>query len=732
MENYTKSFGKISAINAKQIQVTFNKPVNETSAETIGNYYLGNGAAPVALTSSSSASLQSDNKTVVITLGTALTNKIAYSFKVSGIKDIDGAVLASDYNTSFIANDTTAPAFVSATATAKTTTNTITITFSEPIDKSSAAVTVNGTFASLAAGTDPTQVVATTGSSLTAGTTYTLNLMNFKDAAGNYMATNPQSATVTVAGDVVAPNVTNVAFVRDNKLEVSFDKAMNISTLTANTNVRLLDSTLTAGSITLGAPSAADTTNKVFDFAVSGLTFNTSNAFNGIVVLGSSIADLSGNTLTALTRNVSVIKDTTAPQVVSAVYKNVATYGTSDAACTTAIATAHGCIVVKFNEPVTASALNTAYSVVDNNGASITTPISAVTVNTSDNTELVLTLSADVVSGTTSYLVLIPTNAAKDLSLLTNGSLAVNKAVDVSAGVPVASDTTAPSITNGTVTTNAAGATATAVKTITVPFVESGSGLDLSTVVNTNNYRLDGMPLPAGSYVTVSTTTATINIPAGSIAADKVSPTGYIFNVTGVKDKAGNTMSPYVGNITLYDDVAPVLKTAVINSTDGSLSLGFSENVNAVTADTAKDFTVVLNGSTLLAGTTPAWTVAAGTGADAGKYVLSVNTRIVGVAADGSGVVTAWAGKTYAGTANNVMKFTYIDVDGSGTLTTGDIVLSAVDQGTTTAITDAVSGTYNLNNASSLSISTVASPATVKDVSHFTNALTGATAITVK
>lgn len=702
----------LTQINAKQLQVVFNKKVDVYTAESVANYYK-NGTA---LTSPDSASLQDDEKTVIITLGTALTNNTAYAFKVSGVKDANGVAMASAYITSILASDTTAPAYVSASAKAKATTNTITLTFSEPIDISVASVTVNGVFASLSAGSEENEVTVTTGTNLVAGTSYSLSLMNFKDYAGNYIATNPLAATVTVVTDIVAPNLLSAVFTRDSRLELTFDKAMNLSTFTTGANVKLFDTNLSATGITYGTVTSKDSTNTVIRVAITGLPFNTANVFSGIVALTSSITDASGNALVATTRNVSVTKDTTKPQVVSAVYKNVASYGLD--VNSVAIPTPHGAIVVKFNETIAVGAANTAYIIVDNKGNTISAPaISAVSLNYDDPTELVLALAADVdTTVASSYLVLVPTSAATDKAITPNASVASNQIVDVTSGAPVASDTVAPSVSGVVATCTSAAA----VKTIAVTFVEAGSGLDLTTVVNTNNYRLDGAPLPSGSYITYASNVATINIPAGLITEDKTAPAGYVFNVTNIKDKAGNVMTAYVGNITLKDDVKPVFNAASINA-NGSVSLGFSEDVNSVvarvantSAGTAADFVITINGITLAstedATHTAAYAVVNGTGSDSGKYVVTVSTSVLN------------NDSTYGDVK-------YIDANGNGSYDAGiDIVVSQQ----ASAGTDYVAGIYNLNNASSLTIATASTPTVTTDVSSFANVLTGGTTITVK
>lgn len=589
------------------------------------------------------------------------------------------------------------------------------MTFSEPVVYSSATVTINGVAASLSAGTTANEVIVTSGTNLTAGTTYNLSLLNFKDVAGNLMATNPLATTVTVTADTTAPTITDVSVLRDNLVEVTFDKAMAPSTLSSGT-VKFLDSNLNNAGTAVPSVKANTTDNKTFDIAITGVTFNTAGTFTGLLSFTDSVKDATGNAIVPVTKSVTLTKDTTAPAVVSSVYKALDSYaGVTN--------TGKGFIVVKFNEKVNTSAAATAYKVLDNAGSNVSTPISAVAVNPNDATELILSLNAAVVSTVTSYTVILPTSAVVDLSSQINPSASANLTVDVSAGAPSVSDVTAPVLSSSTET---AATSATSGTTIALTFTEAGSGLDNSTVTDVNNYRLDGSPLPAGSYIQVdSITAATIYIPAGTITKSK----NYSLNVSGIKDEAGNVMTPYVDSaITLVDDVEPVLTSGVIN-TGGTVSLGFSEDmITAVGAEAG--LTVKINGSAAFdTGANTALVLADGVGSDAGKYVLSVKKSVIGEAATG-GSYTDPNGKTWTGSGSNVIKFSFIDVDGDQDLTAGDIILSATDTGAATTVTFAADGTYDLNNASTLTITSTGT--TITDVSAISNLLKAGTTITVK
>ncbi len=711
----TLAVKSLTQLNSRQIQVVFNKTVDKTSAETIGNYEQ-NGTDMIA--ANASASLQSDNKTVVITFTAAqkLVNDTAYAFKVSGVKD-----LSADFSVSILAKDTTAPALVSATSSAKTTTNLITLTFSEPIDFSSASVTVNGSFAALSAGGDSTKVTVTNGTTLTAGTTYNLSLMNFKDAVNNYQATNPLASTVVVSADTTAPSLVSATLTSDSKIVLTFDKSMNVSTITT-ANVKLLDANLANTGITLGTLTAeANKDNKVFDLALTAIPFNSSNSFAGTLVVTNAVTDAAGNAITAITKPISITKDSTAPQVVSSAYQKVTTYNT--------ITTANGAFTIKYNKPVAVQGA-IAYTVVDNNGATVAS-VGYPVINPNDDTEIVFVLSAGVASGITNYTVIIPGGLVKDKSLSTNGSAAQNIVFDVSSGAPTASDTAAPTVNS--VTATAATTSATGSRIVVVyGDTAAGAALDLTTVLNTNNYRLDGAPLPANSYITYNsaTMTATIIMPAGSITATKTAPAGFVFNISGIKDKAGNLVTTYVGNITLADDIAPELKTATLNS-NGTLSLGFSENLAASGATSVNDFTITLNG-TALNKNTAVYSFVDGTGSDSGKYVMTVNKRVYTQAAT-SGALTITGVGTFTGSGSNLIKVNYIDANNSGALDAGDIVISSIDTLSTSGSTgDAANGTFDLNNATTLKVETIASPSVVRDTSAVVNYIKGSASVTVK
>jgi trimeric autotransporter adhesin len=607
----TLAVQSVTAINAKQVEVKFNRAVDETSAETIGNYYikLSGASTYTALTNQATAELQDDGVTVILTTTSGVANSFGvasnnpYKFQVKDVRVDGGEETAAKYEVVLYNTDKVAPTYTSATAKAKTTTTSITLKFSEPVDYAAATVTVKGAFASLAAGSKANEITVTTGDNLTAGTAYDMVLAGFKDFAGNVLEPNPVTTTVTVTSDVSAPSVTDVKVVRDSLIEVTFDKGIDAATLTGN--LKVLDGNLNATGITHTVAIKADTDKKVATIALTALPFNSDNVFNGFVTYSDSIKDESGNKLAAGTKSVSITKDKTAPAVVSSSYKNVTSYH--------GIATANGAVVVKFNEKLNVVAGAT-YILMDQDGNTLANTIGTPAINADDMTELVLPLGSAIATNSKTYMIVVPKNAVTDKAISANQNSAANITVDVAVGGPTASDSTKPAIAVGTTT---AATSATSGTTITLGITDAGgSNLDLTTVANVGNYRLNGAPLPDGSYVTYALGVATMNIPAGSIKLDG----SYSLSVTGIKDKAGNLADTYLGSVALKDDVKPELKTATLN-TNGSITLEFTEDVISAPVGATADFVVKLDGAVLAAG---AYTIVDGTGADSGKYVLTV------------------------------------------------------------------------------------------------------------
>jgi hypothetical protein len=109
----------VEALNLKQIQIVYNKPVDEDSAEDKSNYSLKGKYV-----------LQDDGVTVIGTLDTAVANQTTKELTIEDVEDIDGYVIA-DTTVEIDFLDMTIPEALSAEVVGK---DTVKVTFSEPIN----------------------------------------------------------------------------------------------------------------------------------------------------------------------------------------------------------------------------------------------------------------------------------------------------------------------------------------------------------------------------------------------------------------------------------------------------------------------------------------------------------------------------------------------------------------------------------------------------------------------
>ncbi|ALF08823.1 hypothetical protein BCV53_01515 [Parageobacillus thermoglucosidasius] len=711
----TPKVESVSAINAKQIQVTFNVPVEKTTALNKDNYKIqtNTDASPVSLAAkdaSANVELSADGKTVTITTSTdintafgGITAGTPFKFTVENLKSANGKEIEK-YTTTLVSDDKVAPTLVNVKAEAKSTTTKVTLEFSEPVQTTGAIAYVDGEAATVQAGSKPNEIVLTTAQALSANKTYSLTLLNFKDFAGNFLKENPTTTQFTVVSDTVAPVVQEVKVVRDNLIEVTFDKAMDVTTFTANTRVLDLNGISRDGGIL--ATVKPNTGGKVIRLALQGtVPFNDNNTFVGTLVLGDGIKDVNGNAKVATSHSITITKDTVRPIITGTTY--VAPGGQYSG-----LTYANGAIVVKFSEEV-AFATSTDIKLVTSTGVDTSTSlnIASRSVNTNDPTEVIIPLTGGLTAG--NYTLRIGNDVVQDLSTQANKNVAATTTVKVDSS----SDTVKPVVSATPVSVTAA-TNQTSGSTIVINMTDN-VGLDLATVQDVNNYLLNGKPLPSGSYITIAHNTGssdtaakdinvTINIPAQSITKDG----SYTLNINNIKDKAGNTADPKVATVTLRDDVSPELKTATISS-NGLLVLGFTEDVIAVTTGTSADFQFVINGTEVaVADNANIVSFADGTGTDSGKYVVTFNAR---VDAGADGIATT--------TADNRL---FLDVDGNGVYNSGVDIL--VQTGTTKTV-----GTTTLDLAllSSLKVKVVGNT-TVKDTSTLANPIKVGTTITVK
>ncbi len=649
----TPKVESVSAINAKQLVIKFNKAIDKSTVIesdntlvdgllTVNALKKADGTNSAAVTpDAASASLSEDGKTLTVTLQTSEAFDGKYAVAVNkGVKTADGVEVPA-YSVILDVKDTVAPEFVSATAEAKTTTRTVTVKFSEPVQSSGVIAYVNGKAATVSrpAGTPVDELVIQTSDDLQAGQSYELSLLNVKDYAGNLIATNPFKTQFTVTANTSAPTVKDVKVTGENKLEVTFDKAVDGNSFTIN--ARILD--VNGQLVTLLNATVKSGGKTVELTAASQIPFGPNGTFTGTLLIGSDVTDTLGNKLgTAYSKSVTFTKDTVAPTVTKVEYSN-------------------GKLVVTFSENITNKASDLTGSSVINDSTGVVTSLSSIAFGTTAGTharivnnnqlEIPVSLSAG------SYTLRLAKGTVKDLAGTPNENAASINSFVVNA--TATNDTTAPTFTlvssTNLVDVDVAGQNTNAApndeQTISYT-VQDNSGLDLASVRDVNNYTLDGKPLPAGTYITTNYNgtdsaplTVTLHLPSDKITESK---TTYQLVISNIKDKAGNVAAPQVSEqFELHEGVKPVLKSATISSGDATtLVLGFTEAVQNVSAD---DFEFKVNGADI---TGAATLTSVTSGTDKGKYYVTFAT-----VKDSNGKL-------------------YVDVDKSGDVSSGDVAIA--------------------------------------------------------
>lgn len=567
----------VTAINAKEIKVTFNKEVNKESAENVANYEVFNKSGDSTdKVAGFQAKLQDDKKTVILQLPAdkAFANGSTVKVTTKNILDKDYAKVKDFTGEYAIFNDQTAPAVTDMVLSGST----LTVTFSEPV-KNVGSLRVDGkTVAAPAAfytkAGDYKVVYNITDQDMLTKGTHNAVFYAADDFAGNSasMITTKYEAT----DNNVKPSVSKVEAVTTDTFRVTFASAVNPPT-EANFVIKKGNHTFQDSQVAV--TPVVGSNGKSFDVKIDATT--GTNPLYGqnenSVNLSVEVKDYKGTNDVfgdKYTTNVTLTKDTAKPVVQNA-----------------AINTADGKVLtVIFNEELDAAA--------DLNKVSVTkdgvrVPVSGVAVNTADKKKAEITLGDDVTDGT--YNVVFGAGAVKDLAGNENAAQNTQVTATVASG-KVFEPTVEVSQVNGTQNK----------LTITYGKEMTASAVDLK------NYKIDGVPLnnPLYAGTDIAFTDGNKNVVEIVLPKGQVSSESYTALVEIAKD-VKSTAGEYVAKEDKStfstqptgkwaDDVAPVLNSAVYvkeNANDTSsnvLKLTFSE---AVTSAEVNDYLVNIGGS---------------------------------------------------------------------------------------------------------------------------------------
>lgn len=567
----------VSAINAKQVTVTFNKAIDEDSVITNAGTndsltsaisLVANTDAETITASNLEGSLSKDGKTLTIT-NTSTTEFFDgdYTVTVDGAKDLAGTEVEV-FITKLSVDDAVAPTVTGVEYDAAT--DLVTVSLSEAIVANPDVLRVNDSPVALTnSPTAPvTELTFARPASVTTGSTATIYIAGAKDFNGNGLVAHNGSLTFTKDASALGVSYSQVD---SDTLRLQFNKklgakgATTLADLASAVTLLANGATFTDYAI-VAAPG--DTTGTKFDvnFVSSTLYGTAANEDLTILLAKNGLVDVYGNTNSATTSTFKMVKDVVAPTVAG-----------------TSVSTDKKTMTVAFNEGVAVTA-DTKF-VVRRDGIATTGLTIVSDVKDSKKVNITKADGTAFVAGT--YSIRVEAGAVKDL-------------VEGNAN---ALTTATASVTSGTSTTTnlvAAVSTGAAKNSFEVSFSDNGTAKEVtSAALNASNYKLDGKALPANTdiyFKDSSKQIVVITLPTGSVNIGKVGTgSNAILSVSSVKSNDGKTVVSTTGTVSVEDNTAATLTSAA--KSGNSVITTFSEAVSGTNL-TSDDFVLTTSTGT--------------------------------------------------------------------------------------------------------------------------------------
>lgn len=564
---------EVKAINAKQLEVKFATAVSKTTvvdaSNVVRNMTLTTTTSATANPGQLTGSLSADGKTLTITANGVFNGE--YTFKsTDAIKSVTGEKI-EEYTMTVKAHDTIAPKLVSGSATAKIATQSFSLYFDEPVNATGAIAYVNNAAATVSNNpTNPNRLDVTASTAVPVGTTASIKLTNVKDYNNNSTSPNPVETFVTITTDTVAPTVTNVLVTGENRIELTYDKDMKISSFAGK--ARIVHSNGTVTNLTASAGKNAKTV------VLSGTVLSYNDKYNATLFVDADVKDTGGNSSALYSTNLTLNQDTIAPVLTAVEWKD-------------------GKIVASFTENIALGNNNVITAVDQKSGVSTSIYLNYSNAQNAVIANNTLTIHHALPNGT--YQLRLPANTVVDKSTIPNPNQLATLSFSVQNSASW--DTTSPVVYGITNYPVADGVTPGTLQTATYTVTDADSGVNLTTVQDIRNYRWDGSALPSGSYVSPAITTGTTD-KATSVAVTVYVPTAGIsttktasFTVNNIRDNVGNAIA-YAGSgdvrfVSGYQ-YQPEFTSAAIGPNNSSLTLGFSTSMHSIDAN---DFEITLN-----------------------------------------------------------------------------------------------------------------------------------------
>ena len=593
----------VTAINAKQVEIKFNKAVKESDVIVTNNDvdYVNNtniqlssldGANVTLGTGQALASLSEDGKTLTITTKAGEIFEGRYHVVVKDVTTSDFKDVAKVDTVVDLGEDTVAPSITTVT---KSNAFVAKVNYSEPVVSGG-----NFTF-KLADGTDVTSKVtvsqlASNGKSLTLtvndstlkGKTITATVLGIKDYANNVVKPNPTTFAFQVGQeDGVAPTISKVEVLSPTKVAVTFSEEVQ----------NVVKEAVTIGGTPATAVEQDSEDAKVYYFTVADMLAGATSKLvdfkftvdTTVSLVEHTLMDLSGEEMAKdFSQVLTVKKDTVAPKLVSS---EVVTEGSNRY------------LVLKFDEVVTGVTTTGTPTAVKDYVTETGNLLLGTPSITSDNKGYKYDLTNIKFGPNNSETALV------DGTKYTFNVVATDSYTNSSEGLKVeftyssSADSVKPEASFGTVTNSS----------IQLVFNKE---LDGKTATDVNNYTVEGVNVKSvvlGTY-TGSTQTVTLNLDSNYLTGNRT------VLATGVKSKSGVVMKNFTDVAYLIENIAPELTSAKITSTE-KITLTFSEALDVSTVDDA-DFTIKIGDSELTA--TTDFTVAP----DGNSVVVTLDTPL--------------------------------------------------------------------------------------------------------
>jgi hypothetical protein len=570
----------VSAINSKQLEVHFNKPIKSSSI--IANTSTG-ALVPDTVTVSRTVSdtinpnknvntvvgsLSEDGKTLTLTAdGTSFFDGTYYLEIADSVETTNGDSLKA-YAGTVNVDDNVAPTVSSVSYNPST--GKIEIKTSEPLTRVPDVLRINGTpvtgLTAASASPSNTKFVVAKPASLTPGSNATIHIDGSEDYAGNLLT--PYDGSVSITDDQSALQLVSTSQVSSNVAKLVFNKPLASDDTTIDGAITALidGSSVDPGDVTF-VKDPNDSTGKTVLATFAG-SYTAPDYFYGtatskavtFVVADGKIQDVYGVKLGTTTQTVTMTKDVTGPKALSADISADGKY-----------------LLVHFDEVITT--LNAGTS-----NANITLRLDGVDVPM-DGKNADVQIIADE-NGDNTILEISPDNTVKldagtytvRLAAGTVSDVHTNKSGIVSQSATVSSTSTplTASIDNWGGNNNK----------FQVTFSEAVG----TSALQRTNYTLDGSVLPEGTdiyFADSSKKTVNIVLPANSINFGAVGGSSSANNarlgVMNVTTASGKVVTSTSATVRVEDNTAAKLVSAQLVGSN-VLKLTFNENMGSAFA----------------------------------------------------------------------------------------------------------------------------------------------------